>query len=83
MNENPDVKGRLSFEWDQAAERLEIHGDDAGLERLASMLQALVSGSQNDHCHLMTPDWGGGELTSEQENVAATLVNHVKILRWD
>ncbi len=38
-------------------------------------------GDKNNHVHLMTPEWGGDELTSTQQSPVATLINHVKILR--
>lgn len=82
MSENPNATDRLSFEWDEKGEKLEIHGNREGLENLVRILQSLLAKDENDHVHLMTPQWGGEELSSEQQNPEATLVNHVKILHW-
>jgi hypothetical protein len=82
MNEIPRSASLLSFEWDEKAERLEIHGNRQGLEHLVTLLESLLRADENDHVHLMTPQWGGGELSSEQQNPEAVLVNHVKILHW-
>ena len=82
MNELRSKSKHLSFEWDENGERLEIHGDREGLEVLVADLQLLLAKDENDHIHLMTPEWGGEELSSEQQNPGAKLINHVKILRW-
>ena len=82
MNENASSDNHLTFEWNEKAESLEIHGNREGLKHLAAMLQALLAKDENDHVHLMTPQWGGGELSSERQNQAATLINHVKIFHW-
>jgi hypothetical protein len=36
----------------------------------------------NDHQHLMTPEWGGAELSPERQGQSNRLVNHVKIIPW-
>jgi len=72
----------LSFEWDREGEKLEIHGRADDLERLASILRTLSAREANDHIHLMTPEWGGGGLSSEQQNPSSVLINNVKILLW-
>ncbi len=73
----------LSFEWDEKREVLEIHTNQKGLEALISRLQILLNTKDdNDHMHMMTPEWGGEQLTSERQNETAKLINHVKIFRW-
>jgi hypothetical protein len=74
--------GHLSFEWDPSGEKVEIHATREGLERLAEHIQSLLDRDAPDDSHLMTPDWGGSDLSSELQNANATLVNHVKIFRW-
>ena len=82
MNKNLSSINHLSFEWDEKAERLEIHANREGLEHLTAVLQSLLANDENDHVHLMTPQWRGEGLSSEQQNPGATLVNHVKIIHW-
>ena len=33
-----------------------------------------------DDAHLMTKEWGGGELTSDVMNEGNTLINHLKLV---
>ena len=72
----------LTFEWSAANDCLEIHADDAGLARLLRIVKALESSASLDHVHLMTPDWGGGELDAERQGNDNKLIHHVKIFRW-
>ncbi|HEX9443846.1 MAG TPA: Imm32 family immunity protein [Candidatus Binatia bacterium] len=73
----------LSFELDEKSSCLEIHGDPAGLQRLSTILSKLVAHTRDghfDHDHLMTPAWGGNELS--EENKGGNRLNHVKIYCW-
>jgi len=82
MNDFPTEKEMLSFEWDAKDERLEIHASRSGLERLIQRLNALLESTPPEHTHMMTEKWGGTDLTSEKQNEDATMINHVKIIRW-
>ena len=73
----------LTFEWNQESEKLEIHCDHLGMKRLIGYLERLLSVSGNEHSHLMTSEWGGNELGSEQQNERSVLINHVKICKWE
>ena len=70
----------LTFEIVDASE-IEIHGDAEGLRALANRISQLLE-RKLDHDHLMTPSWGGAELSEERQNRKAELVNMVTIHRW-
>ena len=72
----------LTFEWDSANERLEIHGNRRGLEYLRRLLDDLCENLQHKDVHLMTASWGGNELSDEAQNMNSELVHHVKIMCW-
>ncbi len=72
---------KLTFEWSEEHERLEIHASNDGLQKLSEIANALMNSSDN-HVHLMTPSWGGNSLSEEKEGVKNQLINHVAIYRW-
>lgn len=72
----------LVFELDKSSSVLEIHLDDNGLEKLKEVIAKLDQLKQSDHVHLMTEEWGGDELSDEQQNMDFDLIHHVKIMRW-
>ncbi len=72
----------LSFEWVEDDETLEIHANTEGILYLRSVLDRILANAQPDHVHLMTKEWGGTELSSESQNSAAVLINHVKVMTW-
>ncbi len=68
----------LTFEMDPQGDRLEIHVNQEGLNDFIRHLEDLKN-PHNDPIHLMTPDWGGRELSKEKqdrEKRRGTLVNH-------
>jgi len=77
--------GMLTFEYDSENERLCIHGDVEGLQSLQQHIGRLIDSTppaKFDHSHLMTPDWGGSELTSAAQDSTAVLIHHVKMYCW-
>ncbi len=72
-------KRLLTFELVGDGE-LEIHGDAEGLRSLIRSLTRVVETGEHDH--LMTPTWGGVELSEEPQRVGAKLVNKVTIRIW-
>lgn len=70
----------LSFELTKEGDELDIHCDDSGLEKLLAILSQLKEKSQ--HEHLMTPKWGGNELTEVNQAEDSTLLNKVTIHKW-
>ena len=75
----------LVFEVNDDADELFIHGDPAGLRRLATLLIALADKSEAGdfpHEHLFTPEWGGAELSSVAQESGQVVFNHVKIFAW-
>lgn len=59
---------------------IEIHGDVDGLRGLNRSLIGVVDTGEHDH--LMTPSWGGTELSEESQKDGAKLVNKVTIRIW-
>jgi hypothetical protein len=73
----------LSFEIDEDSGVLKIHGDEQGLRNLCETVNKLLLNTKEghfNHDHLMTPDWGGYELSAE--NMGGNIINHVKIYCW-
>jgi hypothetical protein len=70
----------LTFEISTEKDELEIHLDDDGLDLLISELSGLRN--KHDHLHLMTPSWGGHELTEEKQGKSNMLINQVNIYHW-
>lgn len=73
----------LTFEWDADNEVLEIHGNEKGLEKLENIIKSLMAKADRDHIHLMTKNWGGNELSDDKQCSENTLINHVKLFKWD
>jgi hypothetical protein len=75
----------LTFELEKNGLELNIHTDIQGLETLITQLSSLLKSSRKggtDHLHLMTEEWGGGELSSEPQGDGSVL-NHVKVFCWN
>lgn len=72
----------LSFEWIGEDKLLEIHADREGLVYLRSIIDGMLAADKPDHVHLMTPEWGGSELSCEQQNPAGVTINHVRVMVW-
>lgn len=77
----------LTFELDRDGDQVFIHGDPEGLRFLSLMLDRLIRAAESgeeEHEHLMTPDWGGQELSALPQGTdgAEKLAHHVKIYGW-
>ena len=75
----------LTFETDEEAEQVFIHGDAAGLEYFAKELLRIAGQAKTGdfpHDHYFTQEWGGDELSSEQQSKEGRLINHVKVFGW-
>ncbi len=73
----------LTFEVPQGGSQVEIHGNEEGLQELCRIIQRLLKAHGNEHEHLFTPEWGGGELSQTKEGeVTNTLFNKVTIYLW-
>jgi hypothetical protein len=75
----------LTFETDDEGEQIFIHGDAAGLEFFAKQLleiAAKAKAGKFPHDHYFTKEWGGYELSSEQQSETGKLINHVKVYGW-
>lgn len=70
----------LTFELKDGDE-IEIHGDEDGLRRLLEAVRRVLETGEHDH--LMTPAWGGAELSQEKQGPRNRLLNKVSIRRWD
>ena len=74
----------LTFELVKDKDELHICTDESGLEFLIEELTRLLSWVKNEkteHIHLMTKEWGDGELSSESQ--VGEILNHVKIYCWN
>jgi hypothetical protein len=71
----------LTFELNTNHDELTIHADAEGLRELQQQVAFLLSGSSG-HVHLMTPSWGGSELSEEHQVENSSLLNKVTIFRW-
>ena len=75
----------LSFE--QCAkdpETLFLHATPAGLRCLAGYLLKLadMAEKESDHIHLMTPAWGGSELSETKMSAQDMQFQHLKAYGW-
>lgn len=72
----------FTIELDQQGETVELHLNKKGAEFLRGVLNKLIENKVNEHEHLMSPDWGGDELSSEKQNLSddIKLIHQLKIL---
>ncbi len=61
---------------------LHIHLNPEGAQEMIEIFQRLLRSGLNEHDHLMTPSWGGTELTEDKQDDATTLVNQVNVFLW-
>jgi len=71
----------LTFEINETKKCLEIHANKNGISHFIDFLKQTLE--TKDHQHLMTPAWGGTELSQEKQGLSNDLFNHVKICYWD
>ena len=74
----------LTLELDQQGELIELHLNKAGAEYLKNILVKLIKNNQNEHLHLMTPDWGGDGLSTDQQNLGKDikLIHQLRVSYW-
>jgi hypothetical protein len=70
----------LTFELTKAGDELDVHFDDEGLALLKGILENVQQ--KRAHEHLMTPSWGGSELTEDKQGPDSTLLNKVTLHIW-
>jgi len=70
----------VSFEFNVDQDCIEIHFNAEGRDKLFQHFRTALEA--HDHQHLMTSEWGGGELSSEKQGNSNRLINHVKIIPW-
>ncbi|WP_422025249.1 Imm32 family immunity protein [Roseovarius sp.] len=65
-------------------EMAEMHLDRLGIQQLIHHLEQLKDRETDDHVHLMTAEWGGGELGSDLQNTdpSAQLVQKLTVYYW-
>ncbi|GAC42104.1 Imm32 family immunity protein [Paenibacillus popilliae] len=71
----------VTFEYNDRDEKIEIHANELGLKFLISQLEKLLI--EKSDLHLMTPSWGGDELSEEKQCETNKLISHVKIFHWE
>ena len=72
----------VQVEWDAEGQRVEIHVNDEGIDYLLDILIDLKKRRPPDDVQLMTPEWGGGGLTSFEDSGDRLIVNFLKIMKW-
>jgi hypothetical protein len=70
----------LTFELANDKDELEIHCDKKGLKDFIQILSKVLE--KGEHEHLMSPSWGGTELSHDKQGENNILLNHVKVLLW-
>lgn len=75
------AKKLLTFETNPECDQVEIHGNREGLVELIDALKNAIDTSR--HNHLMTPSWGGTELTEHKQGQDSRLVNKVTVHFWE
>ncbi len=70
----------LSFELCPSGDQIEIHADAEGIAFLVKTLQRVSATRQHDH--LIAPEWGGQELTSELQKPDNESIKKVTVVVW-
>lgn len=71
----------LSFEL--KGQELQIHGDEKGLANFCTIINKLLLNTKEgffNHDHLMTPEYGGYELS--EQNMGGEVIQQVKLYCW-
>lgn len=71
----------LTFELSADSDEIEVHCDLNGLTELIQVLERLKK--TGEHEHLMTPAWGGNELSEEIQGEKTKLINKATFHLWD
>lgn len=72
----------VSVELTADGDQLLMFGDAAGLQRLRDSLDRLIANTRDGyfaHTHMMTPDWGGDELSNVVQSDNGKVIHHVKL----
>lgn len=74
----------FTVELNNSNESIEIHMNQEGIDSLIEKLNSLKRRNETDHEHLMTPTWGGDDLTIIQQNKDENvkLINHLRLCLW-
>lgn len=74
----------LTFVRGQEGE-LFMHADAKGLAVMIAALERLKKNAEeglSEHDHLMTPAWGGSELSEKKGLESGELIHHLKMYGW-
>jgi len=77
MNDDEKI---LTFELVQTGDALDIHANKKGLAELIRVCQRLYE--HGGHEHMMTPSWGGTELTEQPQGESHRPLNKVTLRLW-
>lgn len=72
----------LSFELVPDGSTVEIHANAEGCQLLIEKL-SMLCGAGDGHDHLLSPGYGGEELSLTPVGVQNSLIHHVKVMVWD
>lgn len=73
-------KHLLTFEISEDCNSLDIHCNPEGAKTFVFLVERLLK--SGGHEHMMTPAWGGKELTEEAQGKLTTIINKVTIHCW-
>jgi hypothetical protein len=85
MPEVSNMQALLTFEITNEGDQVFIHGDPAGLRKLASILETLAANAERGdfpHEHLFASEWGGEDLSSTVQVTGNRCIPHVKLFGW-
>jgi len=79
------MKKLITIEYSEERELVELHLNKKGAEFLRNYLSQLIEKNKDNDSHWMTSDWGGDELSDNQQNQnnGIKLINHLKIMYWE
>jgi hypothetical protein len=81
MNENH----YLRVDCNEKGHTVAINANKLGLEYLKECIEGLLKSTAEfpQDVSLMVPEWGGEGLTKDEPSTETTLVEHLRIFRWE
>lgn len=59
----------LTFEFDNVTREIELIVNKIGAKYMIDILEDFINNDKNEHTHLLTKEWGKGDLSSEKQNL--------------
>lgn len=77
-----DTDKLISVEYAEKDEKVELFLNRRGAEDLIQRLQEILEGPV-EHYHWMSKDWGGEELSNDQQGLNNKLIHHLQVWLLD